>query len=271
MTESRTLLTSNAIPLDRGFRLRLSFVNTKDDPQPVAVRYLIESPDGSVLDSYEEFNVPGNTTPSEFFTYVTNGQLVSATVTPVTDPIVFGELFCKIDLVRGQVVDGSSVIPLTAGYIDSSAALNYPLSPFADSYESNGATRLLLPTPPAAGAEISTTASDFLDYEILSGSFRLVTSAAVAVRTVTLTTTSASGVVSVVQARTTQLASQTRFYRLWTGPNLPTDVGSQIYLPVNNVGPWNELTFQTTTANIDVADQFSLINLNVRERIRKLT
>lgn len=257
MIDRLAILSANAIEITNASRLRVACSNIGNAEHTFDVRTLIAKPDGHLVESFDQITVISLAIGNQLFINLTAGHLISVTVATSETSIDRGLLYTLVELIRGTVVDATSRLMLTSGYVTSSKAVNYPLTPFEDSLTGYGQITSQIWGGAGAGIEAQFTFSSFEQSRFVAGQILLTTSADVAVRTVTLSGDNADGNLWTVAARTTQIASLTRQYILWAGPNLPNDVGTIIYLPIPTRDIERGTTYTTATTNIQAADAFT--------------
>ena len=260
--ETRALLSANAIPITKDSRLRLQVSNVDTAAHTVNIRTLFVTDDGQIHESFDTLLCNAGAIGTAINIGLTKGFLISVTVGTVEASVDRGLLYAVINLVRGAVIDASSVLMLTSGYVTSGKSVNYPLSPFEDSLTGIGQSFRLAGAVMGAGNDTRFTFPAFEQSEFCFGQITFTTSAAVAVRTVNWNYNDLAGNTFYnVTPRTTQAASLVRDYIFWTGPNMPLDTGSQIYVPIPNTLIQRNSRLQSNVTNIQVADDFSAGNV----------
>lgn len=265
--ELTAILSGNAYPVTKDTRLQIDTWKGIIGNVTMRMKAVTMLPDGSLTETVESFIVNNSGFPNTNRFRLADGHLISVELAATGGSTIAGDLYADIGLIQGNVNDESRYTMLTCGYILNSASLTYPLSPpktFADIDPSQYYDGM--PTP-AAGAELDHTFDAGLLTNIVGGRFRLVTSATVANRTVTFVVNIAGTLIYQVTSRTAQTASQTVDYILWHGPNMPADTATTFYLPLMDDLAVEDMDVATSTANIQVGDQFSLPRLYVRHRI----
>lgn len=267
MSQVSSLLSSNAIPITRGSKLRIQGWNPIGAQEIFNIRTLIEDISGNIIEGFDQLAVPTASSTANKLLSLTDGRLISVTISSTNATANRGSFYAIAELIRGDVIDASSRLLLAAGYLDASHSVNYPLGTIDDMNSGDGVINALGSNTPAAGAEIQFATSTTIRIKLRGGKFRLVTSAAVATRTVAFAGSRNSVDIFRVTARTTQLASLTRDYWLWIGENMPADVGQDIYLPIPNDLDSDQISLTTATTNIQAGDQFSASGLLNEARI----
>ena len=135
-----------------------------------------------------------------------------------------------------------------------------------DGYPGRGAPKLITAPAPAAGADFTLTPPVGVRWRILGGQAQLKTSAAVANRQVLLEVTRGGVVVFTCPSPSVQAAGLTYAYQLLPGVTQPTLVSTYPVLPFPVAVVLDETwRLASSTAAIDVADQWSAIALLVEE------
>lgn len=268
MNNTDSLLTSNAIPVDVSNELRIDVWTFLPTAQQLYVRYLIEQPDGQLIDSLESFTAQYSNFPTTKRFPLAANRLISVMVWSDTAALQYGQMFTRIGVQTGNVNDIQFNTILTSGYIAGGRAIHFPNQQPESSDQGRGTARDYAITDPAAGAEISNGINADLTVKIIGGSFLLVADANAANRTVAFSYQTDANELARVTSRTVQTAGQTRNYILWHGPNIPADIGTYIYLPMPDDWTGNELQFFTVTANIQAGDQFTGFFLRTKQLLR---
>lgn len=194
--------------------------------------------------------------------WLLNAQALVSGGSPMT-----GQTFAMLSLARGVTSVAEDLFTLAAGYVTARQRLSYPGSPVQNSVDGAGALRMINGTTPAAGAEVFETVPTGARWQLLYFKLQLATSAVVANRGVTLNFDDGTNFYFVATQGTTQAASSTTsLYWAHGFPNVVSANESNRLqgLPTNALLPAGHRIF-TSTAFIDVADQFSSVRYVVRE------
>lgn len=262
-----TLLSSNAIPVTQDSQVLVNIWTTYDSPIEVYMKILSLGVDDRIIETIETIQADFSTYGTAHLFRLTPDRLISVSLWTGSIDAPYGKIFARIALKQTDVTDNSRTTVLTSGYLTGGNTINWPTSEPKSSLDGLGSAINSALTQPAAGAEIDTDFGIEQYTDVLNGKFVLTTSAAVANRTVKLRILVESDLLYEFTARSVQAAGVARNYWLWPGPNMPTDAGTEIYLPIppNVSGPG--VNIKTVTTNIQAGDQFSGWSLNRRHLI----
>lgn len=198
-----------------------------------------------------------------------DGWLLNVQVKVSSGTPGFGQTFARVSLVHGLASTAAELFTLAMGYITAKLPQAYPGSLIASSLDGGGALRSITGTTPAAGAEVSETVPTGARWEVLAFRTLLTTSATVINRLVELVLDDGaleyfrSGT-SGQQAATIQ--GQHSFSQGWGIASFDGNANWAQTLPVGlRMGAGHRL--RTTTNNLQVGDQYSLVQYLVREWI----
>lgn len=256
------LYSAQAIPVTPANKLRVLLSNANPDASyTVIARWQIQNKDGSISNNAETITASANGQQETFTWSLPYGNLLAVSLFVNSTLLQNGTLYGVIQLQYGTVLNPTNLLPLTAGYIAGNAALNYPLSEPKAVNDGNPSYLTRNIGDPAAGAEIDYQASQTGYTKITGGSFLLICDANVAARLVNVTlTANGAPIWSVDAAATVAANSSTRFIICDTPP--PTVVPANFkYIQLPRIQPIFNLRLRTTTANIQVGDQYSEINI----------
>lgn len=178
-----------------------------------------------------------------------------------------GQVFVKIDIIRGLSAATIALGTMLQGYITAKQGLGWPGSPIENSLAAEPVDRTLAGTVPAAGAQFKETVPAGARWDVISIFARLVTSGTPANRFVNLGWVRDNKTHGSFLQPTPQVASRTFFYT-W-GQNLPmlmdaTNFRAQqpiSYPALLRAGDW----FESQVENLQADDQWGPINYTVRE------
>lgn len=260
----QVLQSSNAIPVETGYRIRSTIKNSTLDEVTfiIFVRQLDEN--GEAVNSPDRQTVPaGSQTTKEIV--LTRGQLISVAVTDQDNILEQSEAYGFLELLTSALGTPNTTIFLTSGYISFADPIIWPsIQPQAvDSIP--GSREQQTVTNPAAGAELSATIASNQFARLNGGTFTLDTDATVPDRRVRFRISTETVLILEIPARTPQPASQTFNYFLWQGGSIPTDNAPDIFIPIPDMLQSDQVTVETLTDNIAPGDQYSAITLiNIR-------
>ncbi len=171
-----------------------------------------------------------------------------------------GDLFVSVSL----RIDGDISIPLVSGYVTQAKGLSWPGTDLQSLIPGHGLIVGTQVTAPAAGAEFTHTITANRVLHIFSLTFRFVTDANAANRTIGIIITHDGTSLIKFAAVASQTASLTRDYTFSQISGLsPTLFSTAIFSPLPaELWVIGEDTIETETTNIQVGDQFSLISIN---------
>lgn len=182
---------------------------------------------------------------------------------------LIGQTFVQVQLVRGFTGATLLLATLLQGYVTSVQAIAYPGSPIIGSLEGAGVLRSVVGTTPGAGADITETVPTGARWEVLTMSATFTASVAVANRFPLYQMDDGVQTFYRFGLLAALTASQVRAI-VWHqgGLGAVVDQNNSISVPLP-VGIRMAAGFRmrTTTTNIDVADQWSLVRYVVREWI----
>lgn len=180
---------------------------------------------------------------------------------------VIGQTFAIVQVVRGQSGDVIDLATLLAGYVTARQRIGWPGGTIEGSLEGAGALRKIAGTTPAAGAELNESVPTGARWMLLSLKLLLTTSAVAGNRQITLTFDDGTNFYLVSgQGNTTPASTAQTYY--WMHGGLPLVSGS-LQGRVQGFPPTMWMLaghrFNTSTAALDVGDQYSAIHYVVRE------
>jgi hypothetical protein len=200
---------------------------------------------------------------------LSEGWLLDYAITISAGTPAHGQCFVKLQIVRGTAGATQLLSTIAQGYVTTSydvGGIGIGLSGFTDGA---GALRSITGSTPAAGAEISETVPTGVRWELLSFSAQLVTSATVTGRIwQALLDDGATiyGEFSGTDAIPAGTTSRMTLAQGLTQPRAPGGFNSVIPAP-NNLRLAAGHRIRTSTINIQVGDQWSLVQYLVREWI----
>jgi hypothetical protein len=179
-----------------------------------------------------------------------------------------GQIFIRIDLIRGSGSPAIELATLAQGPVGFSQALSWPGSPHRNTLDAPGYLRAITGTNPGAGAEVSETVPTGARWELLSLAVALVTSAAVANRFPMLqlddgaNTYAQSSVAAAITASTTALITAGDI----GAPIAATALGFTISIPAGVILSAGH-RIRTLTTNLQGADDYGAPIYLVRETL----
>jgi hypothetical protein len=252
------VITANgeAIPVQTGDRLVVE-VRTANSPGNYRLLYRVRLSDGSIVNAQETVVVsaPLNNTVASFV--LQKGHLLYASLNSGGSNIPEGDTSGTIKLFKANIALDPFFVQLASGYITATYAITFPLFPVSQLHPFWGALNHDEPTDPAAGANFSESNTPDFTYDLRAFAFDLVTSAAVANRTVTLIIEANGRNIQRSVANLVQAASLTRRYFLWLGDTPPIGGANGIYIPWRGTKVRSGDDFNVVIENIQGADQLT--------------
>ncbi|HKV99981.1 MAG TPA: hypothetical protein VJN96_09155 [Vicinamibacterales bacterium] len=193
--------------------------------------------------------------------WLLNAQAIVSAGTPVT-----GQTFARLSLCRGLTSVADELATLCADNITASQATSWPNGPLDNSLDGQGALRSVTGTDPAAGAECSDTVPTGARWRLHAWNVNLVTSAAVANRSVGFTIDDGANILFQTGDGFTQPASLTVRHVFGEGlgnfgnPGVAVNGMLPTFLPL--LGGWR---IRTATQAIDAGDNYGAPQMLVEE------
>ena len=148
-------------------------------------------------------------------------------------PATFGAGQNDIWVSLSLLINGDLVYPMVSGFISTAKGLSWPNSLLMDPKPGGSSIVLKEPADPAASANFGIAVTSGELWRILSISFRLVTSATVADRQVTIQIEPNAASFHSFWGNTVQAASLTRDYSVWQSGVMPLEaVSTKIMIPM---------------------------------------
>jgi hypothetical protein len=256
MNRPEALLTSQAIDLQNGDRIRVTIWHQLALPPALFLRYVILPPTGDASNSVETIVVPAASSPATLTYVLSKGLLISAVLFTTDSSIVPGQIQASIAVQRSNIATGQTLLPLISGPISTGYALNFPFSPSQDAAAVVPGVQRIQPTPPAVGAPFTVTLPDQVLSQILFASWEMDTDATVASRQAYIAIIDGSGVEQRSYSAQTQAASLSYSYAT-TSNVVPTanpaaSTKFNIPFPAFNYGISGTITI--SAANLQAGD-----------------
>lgn len=195
------------------------------------------------------------------------GWLLSLHAYASTGAPLIGQTFVTIGIVRGYSGQVDELGTLAAGYVTSKQRIAWPGGPIANSVDGAGAIRKITGANPAAGAEISETVPTGARWQLLQFKLLLTTSGVAGNRQPTLTIDDGTNFYFTSGMHTVTAASVARTMYWMYGMGVFAAATANGFIQGLGNGPMlpagHRIT--TSTAAIDVGDQYSAIHYVVRE------
>jgi len=177
-----------------------------------------------------------------------------------------GQCYVQVFLSRAPIGGGIDLVPLISNYISGEFSPGWPLGSPQQSVDGAGVIRSVQQANPAAGADFTITVPTGARWRVQALRANLTTSAAVANRTVQTVVDDGVNTNFIGPFLTAQTAGQSLGYTAYPGGGNPytilTEQGSPLPSPtVMFAGA----RIRSLTANLQAADQWSLIFIDVEE------
>jgi hypothetical protein len=176
-------------------------------------------------------------------------------------------VWALIELVSGGGASLVALQALASDFVSLNAPLMWPSGLNVDPLDGAGCLRSITGATPGAGAEVSETVPTAARWELLALRLRLVTDANVANRTTQLTLDDGANLYFHSTPNNTAAASATHLIAWGAGMMTPFNAQVAVQLAAlptgNRLGPGHRI--RTVTGNIQVGDQYSLLQYLVRE------
>ncbi len=222
----------------------------------LSVRFL--RPDGVVVPTIVFLTPTSDRTRNTFAIDITEGFILSVTVTPTLVAPLRGQTFCTVVLVRGPTLAAFSHQVLVQDYIFNLNYAGWPGGTIRSPLEGPGVMRSIVGTDPAAGAEISETVPTNARWRLIALRTNLATSIVVVNRRVKLLLDDGVNVYAEAYLSTNIVAS--------TNPAITWAEGYVVFANSDNqqmsVLPQNNrmrsgFRIRTSTPGLDAGDNFA--------------
>ena len=193
---------------------------------------------------------------------LTEGYLLSFSAT-ARNTVSRGNTFASAGILRRGPNGAQVYLPLFADYSTASTPIGWPGGRITQPSESSGAALLVQVTNPGAGVDWAVSVPSFLRWRVRSLAALFTASAAVANRNVTIIIDDGAGHTYWEFDATASITAGQAITIVATGLNAPTGVVTTILsIPIPpDLVLRTVFRIFTSTANIQVADQWSNINL----------
>jgi len=247
-------------------QMQLVAINTTGVALEIDLTARILLPNGTILPIRFQFLPTSVTTPQVFSAVLTEGFLLSVTLTTPTAQMYRGGLFCVVTLMRGAGAQPPSYATLISDYLVTNLNLGWPGGTITQGKSGFGNTNSQTLGAPGAGAEISFAVPAHTTATIHSIVFSLTTSVAGANREVTLVLDDTAVICFQVPSGFIQTASLTHTYCFALG--VTQFAGAQALLHIAPLVPIQLpalFRLRTVTTNLQAADQYSTSNLFIEK------
>lgn len=233
----------------------------------VEVRGRVLAPDNTIKRHVFQFTPGGTRTFTSQVAGLSSGWLLDFTMRAVAGTPTFGSIYGIFEIGVGQ---GAGFLPLQTlreGFFTTNTPLSCATSISMLPLDGPGALRSITGATPGAGADISETVPTGARWQLLDFRTKFVTSAVVANRNSILTLDDGANEYARYADNANTAASSTVFLTWMTG-SVGQNNGANNMRAIGIAGP--QLLgaghrIKTTTVNIDVGDQYSLVQYLTRE------
>ena len=267
MIETGLNISSNALPSERGNRVRVVLYSNSPNARTIFARVKQADRQGNIIFSTQQIPISAGEDQSVGQIILTDGYLLEVNVWDPNSYQVFCRVFGSVYFQQGDVFGQETAFPLITGFVGGGRPLIWPIMPS----ESNNDIKLepkieTWPTP-AAGGDATFTSDANEVVRIIGGQFVLTTGVAVANRTLYLDQETITLQFSRSFARTTIPASTQRTIELWRGPNLPTDSADRFFIPIPETGLLGTFIGVIGALQLQAADQISDVNIIMERHV----
>jgi hypothetical protein len=258
-----------ALYIDPDDRLYAEFSSRyTDTPFSISLRLLLPGSDGVIVNHHIGLRTnPVIYDRSTEVNPLSEGFLLGVAVASEQTPLVFGDLYIAVALVRGEGIRKNLTQVLCAGYVDSVSGPSWPAGPLRGPGDGPGRIFRAGIGNPAAGAELDFILTGSREWRLLNVRIPFTTGAAVANRRVSLELVDDGGdVILRAMAPDTQPAATTRVYNFapWGFDAAVRDGETMAALPLDTpVRTFFRL--RTNTVNLQGADEYDQSQAFVRE------
>jgi hypothetical protein len=236
-------------------------------PETVTFNWRVLTPDGTIKPGSQQVRTTTAYASMVQVVPLSEGYLLSVGAVAFS-AATRGQTFVRVNIGRISATAFVGVQPLFADYVTNNAIIGWPFGRYISPVEGSGRLRSFQVSNPAAGVDWIATVPTFVRWRVQSFTAQLVTAVAAANRNVEIIVDDSASVVWRVSAPASIVASTTQTIS-GCGVNAPTGVittTSAIVIPPGLIMPaaWR---LRTATTNIQAADQWGSIFLNVEEWI----
>lgn len=234
----------------------------------IGIRIRVLLPEGRLTD-HEFFHSPNSnrTVATSIFEGV-EGFIVGAAAILTAGTAQRGQVFLQMGFMRGTATDLAVMQMPLSNYLQNSFAVDMIEDENMGSVEGPGAILSVAQSNPAAGADFIVTVPTGARWRVQKLFATLVTSAAVATRSVDLIVDDGANILWQMSAGVTQAASLTDNYILDPGGTFRGTDGltpANVHHPLGPIVLSAGMRIRSSTASIQAADQWSAIRTLVEE------
>lgn len=260
------LLSPSAVPVTRSDYLRVQiYNNTPATTYAVYLRYLIQTPAGKIVDGYEQLTVPYNTLPANFLFKLTDGYLLSVTISSAYAALQNGQLYTTTYIQRSDLNDPAYLIPILTGYITGTASLQYPRDT-SNATNSGRPAYIQRSIPnPVGGQTCNVAEPAFSISKLMWLTYRIDTDATVANRNWRIDFLNGTGIILSLLGSAVIPASQVRTIQSWNRSTPPTPPTNYTYQLLPEIGWVDSLSISIAITNVQATDVLSEVNIGLQQ------
>lgn len=194
------------------------------------------------------------------------GWLLNLTARNAGTANAYGQVFARVQVVRGLGASGAVLGTLCAGYVTAVQPLAFPGGRVRSTHDGVATIRSITGTDPAAGVEISETVPTGARWRLISFFGELVTDATVANRRATLAIDDGTNLFFRVAINSLQTASLTfRYIFSQAGPDVLSTGNAMVGKTPNDLRLAAGYRIRTITETIQAGDNWAAPQLLVEE------
>jgi hypothetical protein len=224
-------------------------------------------PNGEVVPFRQSIIPSTNRTLVSRTVELTEGYLIGLTIQDDQSQYRRGQCYVYAQLHRARVGPGEPAYSLCQGYVYRGSPLGWPAGRQEDCYSGRGNLRSITGADPAAGAEVSETVIANVTWRLISVHTRLVSSATVATRMVTLVIDDGVEPLIRIPGPVSQVANESWRYTWAALGQVASDTPSGVVMSL--LPPDLYLTsgyrIRTVTSSLQAGDNFDAPQLLVEE------
>lgn len=225
------------------------------------VRFLLAN--GVIVTEEEQLTGPNTRTPTSKAFRLTEGYILSASLSVQPPGVARGTLFAMLSIQRSQAPAPVYVYTLASGYISLLSSIAWPGLRADTSTAGGGFLESVTVANPAAGSDWTYTVAAGTRERIVSVTATLTTSATVANRIPVITITQGGNIVYQASPTAAQTATTALTYLFTSGLQPWTGAGGQIVVPLPpNLFLTGGNTISVTTTALQAGDQWSNIRIS---------
>lgn len=267
--ERRNLQPATTLYVTVEDRLRVLIFNSVAGAE-VDLQLRMQMPDGQVIPYVRQLLPSSNRASNSFEQDLAEGFLLDCSVSTPTAGLRAGACYVVVQIIRGTGANAIVVRSLLANYVTTGMSVGWPEGPSASSVQGQGVVLAVPVSNPAAGADWTVTVPTGARWQVQGVTATLATSATVATRVPQFEIRDAGGVLLYTQGGASVAAGVAASQFSWTG-GVPQQANNQRAIEPLPDFCWlaQGMAIDTTTASIQVGDQWSSIRILVVEWIEQ--